>query len=104
MVRQYDWNRTQSYTLFHYQSDGEIKELENLFVRRENIPEDSTQPCPYYEVNGKEVEQSEFEAQLQEKILDRLLQRDAWTALCSSFPFYKEKKRSVFVRRTGITF
>lgn len=81
MVRQYDWNGTQSYTLFHYQSDGEIKELENLFVRRENIPEDSTQPCPYYEVNGKEVEQSEFEAQLQEKILDRLLQGDAWTAL-----------------------
>ena len=27
MVRQYDWNGTQSYTLFHYQSDGEIKEL-----------------------------------------------------------------------------
>ena len=81
MVRQYDWNGTQSYTLFCYQSDGEMEELENLFVRRENIPEDSTQPCPYYEVNGKAVGQSEFERQLQEKIRDRLLTGEMWIAL-----------------------
>lgn len=81
MVRQYDWNGTQSYTLFCYQSDGGMEELEPLFVRRENIPEDSTQPCPYYEVNGKAVGQSEFERQLQEKIRDRLLTGEMWIAL-----------------------
>lgn len=79
MVSQYDSNGTCSYTLFSYLPDGQKKELSHLFLRRERIPEDSTEPCPYYEIDGEEVDQDVFEERLKSLITDRLLDRSGWT-------------------------
>lgn len=81
VVRQYDYNGTRSYTIFRYQSSGEMEELTHLFTWEELIPEDSTEPCPYYEIDGTEVEKTEFEEQLAELVIDRMLKSTAWTAL-----------------------
>ncbi|MCM1330211.1 MAG: hypothetical protein NC253_12325 [Ruminococcus sp.] len=79
MVRQYVFNGTQSYTVFRYDVDGEITEITNLFARTELIPEDSAEPCPYYEIDGKEVALEEFTSELKETITDKML--DGWTEL-----------------------
>lgn len=81
MVRQYDFNGTRSYTIFYYNSDGEAEELSSLFVREELIPEDSNEPCPYYEADGKEVEKSVFDEKLNVIVTDKMLDRSAWTAI-----------------------
>lgn len=81
MVRQYDFNGTRSYTLFRYQADGETEEIAHLFAREELIPEDDTAPCPYYEVNGDEVDQAGFDGWLEELVVSQLLDRSAWTVL-----------------------
>lgn len=79
MVSQYEYNGTCSYTLFSYLPDGQRKELSHLFVRKEKIPSDSPEPCPYYEIDGKQVDQDVFEAQLKSRITDRLLDPSGWT-------------------------
>ena len=81
MVSQYNYNGTRSYTIFRYLSDGKREVLSTLFAREELIPEDSDAPCPYYEIDGTEVDQSEFEKQLKELITDQLLERSVWTIL-----------------------
>lgn len=81
MVRQYDYGDNSSYTLFCYQNDGSQTEISNLFVRNELLDPNSTDPCPYYEVDGKEVDESEFEKQLKVLVTDRRLESSAWTIL-----------------------
>ena len=81
MVRQYDFNGTCTYTIFHYNSNGETEELYILFSREELIPEDSNEPCPYYEADGKEVEKSVFDEKLNVIVTDKMLDRSAWTAI-----------------------
>ncbi len=81
MVRQYDFNGTTTYTIFRYQDDGEMETVQSLFLREELIPEDSTEPCPYYEVDGQEVDQEEFHQELDALIESRLLPRSAWSAI-----------------------
>lgn len=80
MVRQYHYNGTRSYTVFRYLPGGETEESSTLFARDELIPEDSTEPCPYYEVNGEEVTKEVFDRQV-ELITTKLLDRSAWTIL-----------------------
>lgn len=79
MVRQYVFNGTQSYTVFRYDESGEITEITNFFARTELIPEDSAEPCPYYEIDGKEVVLDEFTAGLKETITDKIFAD--WTEL-----------------------
>ncbi|MDE6642337.1 MAG: ABC transporter substrate-binding protein [Acetatifactor sp.] len=81
MVRQYDYGDNSSYNLFRYQNDGSQTEISNLFVRNELLDSSSTDPCPYYEVAGKEVDESEFEKQLKALVTDRRLESSAWTIL-----------------------
>ena len=81
MVQQYDYGGTRSYTLFRYCSDGEREELHFLFARDELVYEDSTLPCPYYEVDGTEVDEAGFETRLEELVGSKLLDRTRWTAL-----------------------
>lgn len=81
MVRQYHYSGTRTYTVFRYQADGEVQTLFSLFAREELISEDSALPCPYYEIDGEEVEQSAFEEQLDELITNQRLDRSDWTAL-----------------------
>lgn len=81
MVHQYDYNGARSYSLFRYQADGEAEWLLSLFAREELIYADSTVPCPYYEVDGNEVDKTEFDEQLRNLITDQMLERSAWTAL-----------------------
>lgn len=78
MVRQYDFNGTCTYTMFRYNSDGEIEEISSLFSREELIPEDSKEPCPHYEVNGEETDKTVFDEKLNEMIITQMLERSAW--------------------------
>ena len=81
LVRQYDYNGTSSYTIFRYLGDGTIEEAESVFSREELEEPSSTEPCSYYEIDGKEVSKVEFEEWLTECVTTRLLERTAWTAL-----------------------
>lgn len=81
MVRQYDFNGTCTYTIFRYKTDGKIEELSRLFAREELIPEDSENPCPYYEVDGEETDKTVFYEKLNEMIINQMLERSAWTSI-----------------------
>lgn len=81
MVRQYDYGGASSYTLFRYRTDGSEVKVTDLFIREELINPDSTDPCPYYEVGGMEVDKNKFEEQLKNLITDQRLEVSAWTAL-----------------------
>ena len=80
MVRQYDFSRTCTYTVFRYDTDGKIEELSRLFAREELIPEDSEKPCPYYEIDGEEADKAVFDEKLNEMVTEQMLDRSAWTA------------------------
>ena len=81
MVRQYDFNGTCTYTIFRYDYNGKTEEISSLFAREELIPEDSEEPCPYYEVNGEEADKAMFDEKLNETVTDKMLDRSAWTAI-----------------------
>lgn len=81
MVSQYDYSGTRSYVLFRYQADGKTEELLNLFAREELVYPDSTDPCPYYEVDGTEVDKAVFNERLNDTVINQMLDRSAWTAL-----------------------
>ncbi|MCM1057801.1 MAG: hypothetical protein NC517_09355 [Firmicutes bacterium] len=81
MVRQYDTNGTNIYNLFRYQSDGDEVTVCSLFARTELWDESSTDPCPYYEVDGREVDKQEFERLLKELVTDQRLDPSDWTVL-----------------------
>ena len=84
MVRQYNYSGTRSYTGFRYLPDGAQEELWNLFARDELIYEDDTIPVPYYEIDGQEVEQAEFDAELDKRIFSKAPERSAWTAIANT--------------------
>lgn len=81
MVRQYDTNGSRIYTIFRYKSNGETEDISHLFAREELIPEDSTEPCPYYEIDGRAVDKAEFDEQLDALVTGRMLERSAWTII-----------------------
>ncbi len=78
MVRQMDFNGTSSLAIFTYKADGTIENETVFFARTELLPPDSNEPCPYYEVNGEEVDKSEYEKQLKSLISDQLFERSDW--------------------------
>lgn len=81
MVREYNYGGTYSYTIFRYQENGEIQDITTLFIREELIPENSMEPCPYYEINSEEVDKDEFNERFGVLVVDRLLNRSAWIAI-----------------------
>lgn len=81
MVSQYNYNGASSYTIYRYQPDGEREKLSSLFVREELVDPNNGDPCPYYEVDGNQVDKKTFEEQLQGVILDQMLERSAWTEI-----------------------
>lgn len=78
MVRQYDNSGNTSYTIFRYSDKGEKVDIHHFFARVELVPENSTAPYPYYEVDGKEVPKNIYEERLKEQITDKILGRQAW--------------------------
>lgn len=78
MVRQYNYAGTRSYELFWYDSDGESTTYTRLFARDELIPENNTEPCPYYEIDGLELNAEDFESNLEVLVTGYLLEKDAW--------------------------
>lgn len=84
MVHQYDTGEGHSYHIFRYRSDGGQEDIHDLFAREELPYEDSTLPCPYYEVDGVEVDEAEFEAQLDRLVESNLLDRSCWTTVETS--------------------
>jgi len=81
MVRQYDYGGVSSYTIFCYQSGGEKRDLHFLSAREELPDENSSEPCPYYAIDGDEVDKAAFDARLDMWITDKRLERRAWTVL-----------------------
>ncbi|MCM1102734.1 MAG: hypothetical protein NC409_01410 [Clostridium sp.] len=81
MVSEYYYSGSTSYTIFRYFSDGEQEVLSSLFAREEPLSEESNLPCPYYEIDGAEVDEAAFYAQLEETVTKMLLPRSAWTKL-----------------------
>jgi len=81
MVRQYDFAGTHTYTLFRYQPNGETEQIAQLFARDELIPENSSEPCPYYSINKKETDESEFDKQLNAMITSKLPDSTEWTEI-----------------------
>lgn len=84
MVHQYDYSGTRSYTVFRYLPDGTQEEIFNLFARDELIYEEDPIPVPYYEIDGQEVEQAEFDAELENRITNQFPERSAWTPVRNS--------------------
>ncbi len=78
MVRQYDNSGNTSHTIFRYSDKGEKVDIHHLFAREELMYEDSTDPYPYYEVDGEEVSKDIYEERLKEQITDKILGREAW--------------------------
>lgn len=70
MVRQY----REDYTLFRYQPDGSEKKLTDLSA----MPRHPEEDIYFYQVDGEDVDQAEFERQLKRLVTDQLLEREAW--------------------------
>lgn len=70
MVSQY----REDYYLFRYQPDGSKKELTRLSA----LPRSYEEDIYFYQVDGEEVDQVEFERQLKQRVTDQLLEREAW--------------------------
>lgn len=81
MVRQYDYGGTRSYTLFRYHPDGEREEIHSLFARDELVYENSELPCPYYSIDGTEVDKAEFEEELHTLVTAKILDRSCWISI-----------------------
>lgn len=65
--------------LIQYLPDGNRETLFSFFARYEVIYDDDI--APYYEINGTEVDQATFEAELEERITSQIPERSAWTAI-----------------------
>ena len=61
--------------------DGQEKKILSLFSREELIFPDSTETCPYYEVDGNEVDKTVFHEQLNKLIINQMLDRLAWISI-----------------------
>lgn len=81
MVSEYYHSGSTSYTIFRYLSDGEQEILSSLFAREEPLSEELNLPCPYYEIDGVEVDEAAFYAKLEESVTKMLPPRSAWTKL-----------------------
>lgn len=76
-----DLDDIRSYTLFRHQPDGKREMLFHLFARDERIYDNDQSPCPYCEVDGVEVDEATFHANLEEMVGSRPLNRLAWTTI-----------------------
>jgi len=81
MVRQYNYAGTRSYDIFWYNSDGTTTTYTRLFARDELISEDSSEKCPYYEIDGMELNAEDFELNLEVLVTDYLLEHELWTEI-----------------------
>lgn len=77
MVRQYDYGGS-SFRLFRYLPGGETEDTALLYVRTAPDNDGDLRPYPYYEVDGKEVDEAAFKAVLEELVTDRLVPRGDW--------------------------
>lgn len=78
MVRQYDHGGS-SFRLFRYFPGGETEDTALLCARAAPDNGGSLRPCPYYEVDGGEVEEAAFQAALEELVTGWLVPREDWT-------------------------
>lgn len=72
IVRQTSWNGVRAYSIFRYRSNGETEVLSQMSAREELLDETSTDPCPYYEIDGEAVSQAAFEDQVAQRITSQL--------------------------------
>ena len=78
MVRQYDHGGS-SFRLFRYFPGGETEDTALLYARAAPDNDGDLRPCPYYEVDGGEVEEAAFQAALEELVTGWLVPREDWT-------------------------
>ncbi|MBR3706825.1 MAG: hypothetical protein IKM19_07625 [Firmicutes bacterium] len=78
MVRQYFYSGVTSYTIFRYRPNGEIVEISRLFDRGDDPGYHAGKPSPQYEIDGKEVDEREFNQKLEELITSKRINEQSW--------------------------
>ena len=81
MVRQYDYGGASTYTRFRYRADGTKEVLGEVYARCHPWNENDRRPCPFYSVDGREVDRAAFDAALAETVTSQCLDRSAWRPL-----------------------
>ena len=81
MVRQYDYGGASTYTRFRYCADGTEETQGELYARYHPWNENDRRPCPFYSVDGREVDEAAFDAALAETVTGQCLDRAAWRPL-----------------------
>lgn len=78
MVREYHLGSSSSYTLFRYQADGSREQVASLGFHSQWNDGSGNR---FYNVDGREVSQSEFEREVKRLVTDQTLDRGVWTAV-----------------------
>lgn len=78
MARLYFYGGCRNYRIFRYGPDGSEHETHVLFARDELIYPEDRSPCPYYEIDGREVTADEFDRFLRQEFSEKQWQRGDW--------------------------
>lgn len=81
MARRYFHGGCRSFWIFRYEPDGTRNELHSLFARDELVAPGDRAPCPYYEIDGREVTAGAFDRALRGDIQEKRWDREDWTPL-----------------------
>ncbi len=80
MVYEYNYGGMVTTKVFRYLPDGTEEDIIDFFVRQENVYNDPSLKCPYYEIDDIEVEEAEFTEKYKSYVSDHLIPNDMWTA------------------------
>lgn len=78
MVRQYDYNGSTLYTIYKYNSQGEMETLHEMFIWEESFIEDENLVLPSYLIDGEEVTKEVFFDNYKMLIEDKLVSDNEW--------------------------
>lgn len=81
MVHQYNYDQTQTYRLFHYNTKGEEITITQLFTQ--TLADDRNVENVIYEIDGKITDAKQFEAVVSEQITEKRLPKEVWTPVRS---------------------
>ena len=79
MVEEYDYDGSISYRIYHYLPTGETEDLNYLYIREEPSHLESSLNAPIYKIDDEDVCKEDFDKNLKELILDKMLDRSDWT-------------------------
>lgn len=80
MVYEYNYGGMVTTKVFRYLPNGTEEDIIGFFVRQENVYNDPSLKCPYYEIDDIEVDEAEFTEKYKSYVSDHLIPKDMWTA------------------------